>query len=433
MSLAVDEYPTGKAPANRHDVFWAFVDASLLCAVLVTSSDMLLQLGGGLQSLVWLYCYGMTLLRILLMWPYFLPVLMRNRVIMIYPAICVMSVLWSITKAYSLTASIQLSMTMLIAVYLGWRYSMTVLVKTIAVVMSIAVFLSLLHWATGIFPWPVHMSAGGLAGLFSSKSMLGFRSIFAATALLAALLMYRRDVGPLFRVLSIFSLLGCALALALSLSITAVLTLPVMVGMLFVLCWRRIPPIFVVSAIFLGLVAVSVGPVLLAVAAINPIEALLGAVGKSTTLTGRVYIWAVAIDVYTDHPNLGVGYRAFWRSSQFLNEQLIIHGSGATTSKSFHQFALEILVSVGWPGLLAMLALVWASTARMLKVYILTGSVAMAAGISMMLGIIMASMVTPSLYRGHEVMIILVVAFAVSAGEDLYRMRRQALKNEAES
>lgn len=433
MSLAVDDYPTGKTPANRHDVFWALVDASLLCAVLITSSDMLLQLGGGLQSIVWLYCYGMTLLRILLMWPYFLPVLMRNRVIMIYPAICITSVLWSITKAYSLTASIQLSMTMLIAVYLGWRYSMTVLVKTIAVVMSIAVFLSLLHWATGIFPWPVYMKAGGLAGLFSSKSMLGFRCIFAATALLSILLMYRHEAGPLFRGLSILALFGCIFTLALSQSITAVLTLPIMLSLLFVLCWRRIPPILVVAAIFVGLAAVSIGPALLAIAGINPIEALLGAVGKSSTLTGRVYIWAVAIDVYADHPILGVGYRAFWRSPQFLNEQLIIHGAGATTSKSFHQFALEILVSVGWPGLIAMLTLLWASTARMLKVFMLTGSVAMAGGVSMMVGIIMASMVTPSLYRGHEVMIILVVAFAVSAGEDLYRMRRQALKNEAEA
>lgn len=418
----IDPHFEALPAARRPDrLFWSTVDAVLVSLVLMLSADMLVQLRG-MQSPLWLLCYGLTLLRIAVVWRQFLPVLQRNRVVLLYPAICLASVTWSVSPAYSLAGGLQLAITMVIGLFLGWRYSMALLLKILAVVLSIGVGLSILHWATGAFPWPVYTRVGGLAGLFSSKNMLGLRSLFTLIALLAILLMQRDQAGPLFRLLSVLALLGCLFALALSLSMTSVLLAPVMVAVLVALCWHRIPPALAVAGLMIAIAGAALGPLALTLAGINPIEAVLGAVGKSPTLTGRVYLWQVALEVYRDNPLAGVGYRAFWQAPHFLNERLATEHAGATTSRSFHSFPLEILTSAGWPALFAMLALIWVSTTRMLRVYWHSRSVAMAGGLSLMVGIVVSSLLGTTLYRGHEIMIILVVAFAVSAGEDLRRL-----------
>lgn len=430
MTVVDDTFDAPPREVSPNYRFWAVFDAGLLCLVIILSADMLIQMRF-LQSPLWMVCYAMTVLRITIVWPRFLPVLLRNWVVLVYPAICIASVLWSLTKPYSLVASLQLSMTMVMGIFIGWRYSITVLLKVLAVVLSIGVFLSILHWATGIFPWPVYTRIGGLAGLFSSKNMLGLRALFAGIAIVSILMMYRHEASPLFRKLAVFALLGNMFAMVLSLSITSVLLMPVMTGTLLALCWHRIPPTVFSAGLLLTLLAVSCGPLALAIAGINPIEAILGAVGKSTTLTGRVYLWQIALEVYRDNPIAGVGYRAFWQAPQFLNERLATQDAGATTSRSFHNFPLEILVSAGWAALLAMFALIWMATARMLAIYRGSRSVAMAGGLSLMVGVIASSLTGTSLYRGHELMIVLLVAFAVSAGEDLHRRRiAQAKKTE---
>ncbi|MEO0892914.1 MAG: O-antigen ligase family protein [Pseudomonadota bacterium] len=325
-----------------------------------------------------------------------------------------------------MSGSLQLTMTMVMGIFLGWRYSLNILIKALAVIFSIGVALSILHWATGIFPWPVYTRIGGLAGLFSSKNMLGLRALFAITAIVAILMMRHHEVGSTFRKLAVVALVGNVFALSLSLSMTSVLLMPVMVLLLVMLCWQRIPPTIFSVGMVAMVAALAIGPVMLVIADINPIDAVLGAVGKSSTLTGRVYIWEVAMDVYRENPVLGVGYRAFWHAPEFFNERLATQDAGAETSRSFHNFPLEILVSAGWAALLAMFALLWITAARLLKVFRQTRSPAVACALSLLVGIVISSLTGTTLYRGHEIMIILTVAFAVSAGEDLYRLRRPA-------
>lgn len=412
--------------------FWAGVDAMLLTLILILSADMLVQIRI-FQSPLWLLCYGLTVLRLAVVWPAFLPVLMRNWVVLVYPTLCVASTLWSLAPSYSLNASLQLTMTMVMGVFLGWRYSLLMLLKVLAVVLSIGVGLSILHWATGIFPWPVYTPIGGLAGLFSSKNMLGLRALFAIVAILAILMMPRHQVGQNFRQLAIVALLGNIFALFLSLAMTAVLLLPITVGVLVALNWQRLPPLLFTVGLLITLISASIGPVMLAIYGINPIEAILGAVGKSTTLTGRVYIWAVALDVYQEFPVFGVGYKAFWHAPEFLNERLATEAAGATTSRSFHNFILEILVSAGWPAMLGMMALIWVATKRLWVLFYRSRTPETAGAISLLMGILIASLPGTTLYRGHEIMIILVVAFAVSAGEDLRRLRRRRDRFEQET
>ena len=415
--------PAAHAPDARAAMVWRLFDLALLAGALIASLDMLIH-ARPVQSLVWLFCYGGTLLRIAMNLGAFLPTLLRNWPILVYPSLCVASVLWTSTPSYSLVAALQLSMTMLIAMYLGWRYALAPLIKVAAVVMGIGVLLSLLHWATGIFPWPVYTRAGGLAGLFSHKNMLGLRALFCLTAVLALVLMRRSEIGPMLRLWAAGMVVVSLFAVVLSQAMTAVALVPMMVGIVLLLCLHRLPTSVGFAMVVATLLGVGLAPLGFALIGTNPIDAGLGALGKSSTLTGRTVIWAVAWDVHVDNPWLGVGYRAFWRAPEFLNARLMTSDAGATTSSSFHNFVLEILVSVGWLGVIAILSIVAIAVRRLGRLFVLTRAPAAAGALALVFGIVVSSLLGPTLYRGHDSMMILLVAFAVSAGEDLRRMRR---------
>ncbi|MGB3407805.1 MAG: O-antigen ligase family protein [Jannaschia sp.] len=423
-ALSVDIGASHRSHRQTSSTFWAFVDLALLVGALIASLDMLINLRP-IQSIVWLLCYGTALLRVAMVWPLFLPMLMRSGVILIYPAICLVSVVWSSTKGYSLEAALQLSMTILIALYLGWRYSIAALIKAAAGVMAVGVMLSLLHLATGIFPWPVHTRAGGLAGLFSHKNMLGLRSVFCMTAMLTILMMARAEVSQRARIVATAVLLASLLTVALSQAMTAVALVPMMGGIVLLLCVRRLPSGLAIVLIAIAVLAVALGPLILAVLGTNPVDAGLGALGKNSSLTGRTTLWQVAWDVHRDHPILGVGYRTFWQAPEFMNARLMTAEAGATTSVAFHNFILEILVSAGWTAVAAMFALIALAVRRLWRLFALTRSPAVAGALALVFGIVVSSLFGTTLFRGHDSMIILLVAFAVSASEELRRQTVQ--------
>jgi exopolysaccharide production protein ExoQ len=80
---------------------------------------------------------------------------------------------------------------------------------------------------------------------------------------------------------------------------------------------------------------------------------------KDPTLTGRTYLWYRAADLIREHPFLGRGFYAFWLQGDIDAEGLWryfgIDGRGGFT---FHNTFVEILVMLGWPGLILMGAVV---------------------------------------------------------------------------
>jgi hypothetical protein len=84
-----------------------------------------------------------------------------------------------------------------------------------------------------------------------------------------------------------------------------------------------------------------------------------------TVLTGRVVIWSMMLDYFRDHP-MGAGFSSFWNvgvngpSYQYSNSWVTTLGSG-------HSGYLDLLVTIGWIGLLlAVFALFVIPTARLL-------------------------------------------------------------------
>ncbi len=409
--------PTGAGPRQGSVNTWALVDMALLCLVICVSAGFLSHLRP-VQSLIWLLCYALTMLRIGMLWPYFSALILRNRLIFVYPLACMASVLWSLEPKVTLISSLQLTMTFVIATYLGSRYSLVVITKVLLIFLSLAVVLSMLHWATGVFPWPRFSRVGGLVGIFTQKNMLGQRALFCAIIIFAVWLMPRRQVSNGMKLSAIVVFLLCLPALLLSQSITAILLMPVMLGFLALICIRRIPKGVSATVLFAGVVIAAIAPVIFAAAGTNPVEMVLGASGKDTSLTGRTELWHVAREISAEYPILGVGYRAFWIAPEFFNERLMTQHAGATTSTSFHNFLHEIRVGGGLPTVLAVIGFLATTTLRLWFLFIRTGSVVAACGITLVAASIVVSLLTPSLIRPHEFIIVVLTMYAVSAQED---------------
>ena len=398
----------------------AIIDAGLLILTLMVSGQLLIQTG--IQSGVWLLCYALALLRIAMNWTALQAVFLRNGWVFGYGVGSLASALWAVDPLGSLTAAVQLNVTLLIAFYLGWRYSVVTLVRAIAVLFAFGIAFSLLHWATHVFPWPVHTDAGGLAGLFSHKNMLGGRALFLSVFLVAFLLMGEGRTALNRRPLLMALLAVALLALALSKAMTSLILLSVVMSAFCLLSLSRMPLVLSVTVSGCILVAVAVGPLVLTALAIAPVHAVLDLSGKDVPLTGRTVLWSVALNVIGDNPLLGVGYGAFWTAPGFANQVLLTQEAGAVTSTSFHNFALEIMVASGPLGLVAMLGLIGVAITRLWRLYTCPcnrdRSILAGACLALILGAVGDAMMGASLYRQHEFYLVFLAALAVSAQED---------------
>lgn len=420
MAFVHDSFSTDQPSINRSqptlDALW---DALLLVLALSVAADMFVNFGKTIFSGLWLLCYGLAIVRIVVTWPYFLSALARNAIVIAYPVICLSSVLWSPAPIGTLVSSVQLMMTILIGIYLGWRYSLDVLLFYFAVILSVAAALSLLHLATGIFPWPTHTGAGGLAGLFQHKNLLGMRSAFCVVIVLALMMLRRGEIGWAPRSLLILAAGIASITMVLSESMSSLLLMPVMIGIVLLLCLKRVPVLVAIFGLAFVILSIVLGPVILVLAGIDPVDAVLSGVGKDATLTGRTVLWDIALDTYRQHPILGTGFRGFWIAPEFASGRAQTHAAGARDVSSFHNFALEILVSVGPLGLLAMLGTIATTGRRLTRLFLRDQSPIIAAAIALLVATVAMSFLDTSLFRGHEIMILLLAATCVSAGESL--------------
>jgi exopolysaccharide production protein ExoQ len=77
---------------------------------------------------------------------------------------------------------------------------------------------------------------------------------------------------------------------------------------------------------------------------------------KDTTLTGRTYLWSRARDLVVEHPALGNGFAAFWQQGN-LDAEGLWQFAGITDRQgfNFHSTIYDVLVALGWTGLVIFL------------------------------------------------------------------------------
>ncbi|KRB86224.1 O-antigen polymerase [Sphingomonas sp. Root710] len=83
------------------------------------------------------------------------------------------------------------------------------------------------------------------------------------------------------------------------------------------------------------------------------INQLSTAMGKDSTLTGRVYLWDRAAALIHERPLLGLGYNAFWRRGNLDAEGLWRHaGITSRSGFNFHSTPTELMVHFGMIGMI---------------------------------------------------------------------------------
>ncbi|MGF0538940.1 O-antigen ligase family protein [Agrobacterium sp. ES01] len=255
---------------------------------------------------------------------------------------CFLSSFWSMAPSVSLRASIQY-LTHVICALIAMRVLAPRTLALGGVVGCAAVLLYSLLF--GRYLYDVLDGSYSFVGAFSSKNQLGF---FASLGILFSYgaVMIFRERGLWFIGTLMAGLLSCY-ALMASKSATSVLTTLAVTGLSLVmqmslyLAPRQRRVLFAVAIVFGGaLVTASLQ--------FGVMDAVLGAFGKDSTLTGRTYLWQQGILAASDTPWFGVGYQGYWvqgfaEAERLWNDFYIASRSGF----HFHNTWIETMVETG--------------------------------------------------------------------------------------
>lgn len=393
---------------------WLGYDAGLALLFMATAADIPFQ--WGVSPMAWALIYAAATLRFLSVWPGYFRLLARNSAYLLYPAVCLASVLWSAARGSSLIGGIQITMTVFIACYLGWRFAPRQIVLLAFAVLFMGTTGSFLNLTMGLFDGPSYSAVGGLQGIYANKNTLGHTSLVLMLLALTLILMPRIQVPRLARWLALPAVVMSAVTVVMSKSMTALVLLPIYLAMLFLLNRRRLPAWLRHVAAAGVVVAIAVSPAVMTLAGIDPAAELLAATGKDATLTGRTELWAIAANEFAKVPITGHGYGAFWQAPQFASQRFEVLRAGAT-SPSLHNVFADVGVGTGLLGLAALLALVLTTLRRAVRFWRNDGTPLAVGCLVTVLLPINLSLVEPYLYRQHEFMLSWLIMLGISLAQ----------------
>lgn len=319
-----------------------------------------------LQALTPILIALATPLYCLLRWERVSSVLLRCWPILLLPAFCLASALWSEAPAATLRYGSFYLLTILPALFIGAGSDRLATLKGMFAIFAIYTFASLMFGR--YVPWGV----GGIAfaGLGGSKNMAG--DVAALTMLLATTigiwaLGQRRVVLVGFAALTFVAALYALFASkATGALVAAGMAIPC------ILLWTasRHLPVRIRTTLFAVTMIVVVGLAATASYWMTPLfDMVLENSGKDQGLTGRDFLWSMADRLAAEQPLLGGGYRHFWLETN-LDAQYIWRRMMISTHYgfNFHNTPRDILVDLGIFGLVLFTVVVLVGAGRtMLK------------------------------------------------------------------
>lgn len=181
-------------------------------------------------------------------------------------------------------------------------------------------------------------------GVFVSKNSAG---ILFASFFLVALMGRRLGLSALYRWPVIA---GAVAGLVLADSMTGLA-----VAVLLAAIWWFIGSLSVRGSILYYVVYCFLLAFVVAVPFTNFGNSNLGLLGRNTTFTGRDEVWSQAIPPILEQPFLGHGYGAFFSSNPFSPAWPFWESFRYFLTGSFHNSAIDIMISLGVVGLLVMI------------------------------------------------------------------------------
>lgn len=298
---------------------------------------------GFAQVQAFFFCiYSITFCLIALRWKKFIFALTRGDLCFILAALALSSVLWSNEPAITFRRSFAMFGTTLFGVYFATRYSLKEQLQLLAQALGIAAMSSLLY--TLAFPGSGTMAGfmGAWRGVFVQKNVLGIVMVLSTLVFLILASSSRKH-----RVL-LWSGVSLSVALVLLSASKNALVLSLILLALFPL-YRALRWNF--SRMLLLYIAIVIVFGSLGIWIFSNWEAVLGALGKDATLTGRTAIWSAVMDKIQERPWLGYGYSGFWQGIHGENSSHVWYVAHWDAPYSHNGF-LDLLLDLGLLGLI---------------------------------------------------------------------------------
>lgn len=270
--------------------------------------------------------------------------LLRGWWILLLPAWCMASTVWSAYPAATLRSSVQFGLTTVVALAIAARVPRRTFLHALFAALAVATF-------TSVTIGRARLDGGGYLGVYASKN--AFAQVMAIFLLCGLALALGRDGARVWRVAGLLSLPVSLLLLAMAQSagwlVAGLAT--VGVGLAFA-ALRRIRPGLRLPVIGLALLLVLAAALLVLVSELDVAKGFLNATGKDVTLTGRTDLWTIATAEIARRPWIGQGYKAVWVPGNPVAEALWDRfGIASRTGFNFHNTWLSNLVEIGALGI----------------------------------------------------------------------------------
>jgi exopolysaccharide production protein ExoQ len=277
--------------------------------------------------------------------------LVVNWPILLFPALFLLSTLWSIERLWTLRAALEFTTTFCIGIIAAQRIPPRTLISALLMALLIVAGLSVL---TGNYSMPTTSDEGALRGIFGSKN--AFSSVMSLLLLASISVFIDKRYGIILRIMAVLGILVGPVLLYFGRSLDSIVASFLTIVMFLIIrhLWRTTVSLRLLALVFLvSVTTLSIYIVILF--DLNPLN-MLAMVGKDPSLTGRTYLWERAIDFVQERPLVGEGYQAFWRIGNPRAQELWLYGKVPIGSGfGFHNEYLQMLVEEGAVGLLLLI------------------------------------------------------------------------------
>ena len=282
-------------------------------------------------------------------------VLRRNWSLVAIILFALVSSLWAAMPDLVLRKSIGLFGATLLGIALAVRFSFQEQLRILSWLFRIIAILSLA--CIVLLPSYGISNEGEWQGIFEYKNAMG--SVMGLSVLVEWQLPAKSRIS---KILKAFALLLSAVLLLFSDSVTPTVVLIVALPLIeiykFAALRLRIPLYAICLAIS---IVVTAGVALLAANS----DSVLGALGRSSNLTGRTEIWSLVLAFIAERPIAGYGYSGFWLGAS--PESIALNRAVGGLVMYSHNGYLEMLLTLGAIGLLLTLAVLGIGIKRALS------------------------------------------------------------------
>jgi exopolysaccharide production protein ExoQ len=267
-----------------------------------------------------------------------------------FPALALLSTVWSDTPTETLRYAVELCITVTAALLLSSARDQRAVLR--AITLAFLIYVAEALRAGGRVTIGVGAGGEAFSGLTDSKNLM---ADIAATGLIvsaATAIMSVRDrkwiwvaiatTAILLEVRAVVAARSAGAFLGLAMGLTPLLVLsPMVAGGKALRGWLT-------SVVAIVLIVVGLNFRIITQTLINVGVSVFD---KDPTLTGRTYLWYRAFDLIRQKPSLGSGYFSFWLQGNIDAEGLWRYaGIGSRGGFSFHNTLVDLLVTVGWVG-----------------------------------------------------------------------------------